>query len=385
MGVDSRAILDQFRGRAREMIEVLERLVLLETPSADVEGIETFVKAYGLLLEDAGVSTREIPGPGGPHLFGEMMPAEERGPPVVLVGHSDTVWPRGEAARRPPREIDGRLYGPGVYDMRAGLVVALSALRYVGAEDRPRRRRIQVFLSADEELGSRDAHPHMTGLLSPESTALVLEPCCPDGAIKAWRKGVGMYDMRIAGRESHAGNEPEKGVNAIVELARQVLEITSWNDPSRGITLNVGQARGGVATNVVPGSASAGIDLRFDRLEDGLEVDRRLRSLEVVDPRASLMVEGGIIFPPLAPDKRSEDVQRMAVDAARGLGLELGRGKSGGGSDGSFLASLGLAVVDGLGPEGGGAHSRDEHVICDRLPFRAALLASLLVALDDAG
>lgn len=379
---DPRDILEHFRGRARQMVEVLERLVLIESPSGDAEAISDFVLAYGLLLEDAGVSIREISGPGGPHLFGEMVPAREEVPPVVLVGHSDTVWPRGETARRPPREVDGRLEGPGVYDMRAGLVVMLSALRYMDEVDRPLRRRIQVFLSADEELGSRDAHPHMVDLLSPESVALVLEPCCPDGSIKAWRKGVGMYEIRITGRESHAGNEPEKGVNAIVELARKVLETTSWTDPSRGITVNTGQARGGVATNVVPGFASAGVDLRFERLEDGIEIDARLRSLRADDPRALVSVEGGIIFPPLLPDPRSDRVQRLVIDIASRLGSGIARGKSGGGSDGSFLASRGLAVVDGLGPEGGGAHSREEHVICERLPFRAALLASLLMALD---
>jgi glutamate carboxypeptidase len=266
--------------------------------------------------------------------------------------------------------------------MRAGLTAMVFALEYLNESGRSLSRRLQVFLSADEEVGSVTAHPHMEALFPPGAAALVLEPPCPDGALKAWRKGVGMYDLQVTGRESHAGNEPEAGVNAIVELARQVLAITAWSDPSRGVTLNVGEAQGGVATNMVAGSATAGIDLRFETPEDGESMDRRLKSLEPVDPRAGIAVTGGIIFPPLAPDERSRRLQDVAIGAARELGFDLGRGKSGGGSDGSYLASRGLAVIDGLGVEGGGAHARDEHIVIERLPWRAAFLHRLILALD---
>lgn len=364
------------------MLDVLERLVRIESPTGDTEGIEAFVRSLALLLESAGVSCREIPGPGGPHLLGEVIPAKEAGPPIVLVGHSDTVWPRGEVARRPPRADGGRLHGPGVYDMRAGLTSMVFALEFLNESGRSLSRRLQVFLSADEEVGSVTAHPHMEALFPPGAAALVLEPPCPDGALKAWRKGVGMYDLHVTGRESHAGNEPEAGVNAILELARQILAITAWSDAARGVTLNVGEARGGVATNMIAGSATAGIDLRFERLEDGESLDRRLKTLGPVDPRAGISVSGGIIFPPLAPDERSRRLQDIAVGAARELGFELARGRAGGGSDGSFLASRGLAVIDGLGVEGGGAHSREEHIVIERLPWRAAFLSRLILALD---
>jgi glutamate carboxypeptidase len=376
------ATLRHFRGRSEEMLDVLERLVLIESPTGDVAGIEAFVRSLALLLESAGVSCREIPGPGGPHLVGEAIPARETGPPIVLVGHSDTVWPRGEVTRRPPRVEEGRLHGPGVYDMRAGLTSMVFALEFLNESGRSLSRRIQVFLSADEEVGSVTAHPHMEALFPPSAAALVLEPPCPDGALKAWRKGVGMYDLHVTGRESHAGNDPEAGVNAILELAHQILAITAWSDPSRGVTLNIGEARGGVATNMVAGSATAGVDLRFERMEDGEAVDRRLKSLGPVDPRAGIAVSGGIIFPPLSPDKRSRRIQDVAIAAAGELGVDLARGKAGGGSDGSFLASRGLAVIDGLGVEGGGAHAREEHIVIERLPWRAAFLSRLILALN---
>jgi glutamate carboxypeptidase len=377
-------VFEWFAARTNAMVETVRDFAGMDTPSGDAEALAGFAAAYERLLTAAGgLSVRHIPGPRGPHLFAERKAAASTRPPIVLVGHADTVWPRGEAARRPPGVEGDRLLGPGVYDMKAGLALIAYALRYLSEQAPAFGRAVQVFVAADEELGGTAAHPEMEKLLPPDAIALVLEPPCEDGSLKAWRKGVGMYELEVAGREAHAGNEPERGTNAIVELAKLILEVSSWSDPARGVSVNVGTARGGVATNVIAGRASAGVDTRFERPTDGEEIDRRLRALQPSDSRASLTVKGGIIFPPLAPDTRSERLHAIAIGAAAELGLAIGRGKSGGGSDGSFLASRGLAVADGLGVEGGGAHAREEHILIERLPARAAFLARLILALEE--
>jgi glutamate carboxypeptidase len=379
------------------MLQVLSDLVRIDSPSDDPGAIARFVGAYRTLLEGAGVRCREIPGPRGPHLLGELGagagagpgPVGEEGdegeaPPVVLVGHSDTVWPLGEAARRPPELREGRLYGPGVYDMRAGLCLIVFALRYLTESAPELSRPVRVFLAADEELGSGSAHEPMARLFPAEAVALVLEPPLADGSLKAERSGVGLYRLEATGREAHAGIEPERGVNAIIELAARLLEIASWAEPRLGLRVNVGKVEGGTATNVVPGRAAAGLDVRFRTLEDGEAFDRRLRALRPSAPGAALSLSGGIIFPPLVPDARARALHRLAIDTALGVGLTIGAGSSGGGSDGAFLASRGLAVLDGLGVEGGGAHSREEHIVVERLAPRAALLARLIVELAGA-
>lgn len=373
-------LLGYFQDRKAELLETLDHLVRLESPTGNVDALTRLVGEYRFLLEGAGMECREIPGPAGPMLHGSI-PAEEKGPaPVVLVGHADTVWPLGEVSRRPPVTRDGRYYAPGAFDMKAGLTLVLHALCCLRDRKSILRRPVELFLSVDEEVGSTTAHPHMDALFEPEAIALVLEPPMEDGSLKLWRKGVGMYSLEVRGREAHAGNEPHKGVHAILELCRRVIEIMSWTDRERGIFVNVGEVRGGVATNVVPGSASAGIDTRFDSLADGRELDRKLRALQPEEPGAELSLGGDIIFPPLVPDGRSRALADRAVEVAAALGLGLSRGRSGGGSDGSFLAARGLAVLDGLGVDGGGAHAEDEHIVLEALPRRAALLTGLLEA-----
>ena len=376
------SILEWFVGEEITMLALLKRLVALEAPSADVEGIGAFVSAYRTELERWGATATEIPGPNGPHLYAEL-PASgsERGPPIALVGHADTVWPRGELQRRPMRIDRGRLYGPGVFDMRAGLSLIVFLLRFLHERGVRLDRRLQVFVAADEELGSITAHEHMQLLLSREAIGLVVEPPLPDGSLKAQRKGVGLYTLRVHGREAHAGVEPERGVSAIVELMQSSLEIHSWAKAIEGLTVNLGQVRGGTATNVVPGTASVGIDVRFDRLEDGERFDRRLRELAPRHSEARFELEGGIIFPPLVPDARARRLGELARAAARSIGLEIDAGKTGGGSDASFLASFGMAVLDGLGVDGGGAHALDEHIVIERLPVRGAILTRLVLEL----
>ena len=374
------SIRDYFTARSDAMLAELREFVERETPSRDAASIEGFIQDYSSRLEEAGLSCRQFAGPWGPQLLAEL-PGEE--PPVVLLGHCDTVWPAGAVSERPPREEEGRLYGPGVYDMKAGLCIVLATARFLQESGAARRRKLQIFIAADEESGGDTGHPCMDEVLAPGSTVFVVEPPCPDGSVKVQRKGVGIYELKITGREAHAGVEPERGISAVDELARLVLEIHGWNEPDRGIQLNVGTVGGGTAGNVVAGSAVAGVDLRFDDPADGEEMDRKLRELCPVNPGAAIEVSGGLCFPPLVPTPETMRLGERACRLAGELGLEISTGSSGGGSDGSYLSSKGFFVLDGMGVEGGGAHAVDEHIVIESLPVRAALLAGMVLAVDS--
>lgn len=373
-------ILATFEARRERLVEDVSALARLEAPTGDAGRIRAFVAEYRRRLEAAGIRCREIDGPKGPHLLGERGGEE---PALVLVGHSDTVWPAGEAVRRPPSVREGRLEGPGVYDMRAGLALIAWSLELLRERAIECRRRLLVFISADEETGSRSARGAMESALPASATALLPEPPCPDGSLKIARKGVGIFDLEVQGLEAHAGVHPEKGVSAIAEIARLILEVEGWRDPAAGILVNVGTIQGGTATNVVPARARCGIDVRFDRLEDGDAMARRLSELRPSRPEARISVSGGVEFPPMVPTARSRRLGRIAGEIARSeLGLEISMGSSGGGSDGCHLAARGLTVLDGLGVDGGGAHALDEHILVDRIPLRAALFTRLVLELD---
>ena len=372
--------LEYFESARERLVHELIGFVRHETPTCDVERVAAFVAHYRSLLEGVGVECDEVPGPRGPQLVGELLGGD---PPIVLVGHSDTVWPVGQIDRRPPEIREGRLYGPGVYDMKGGLGLILWSLRYLAESGFSRRRRILVFISADEEMGSETARPVMVDRLPVPATALVPEPPCPDGSIKIERKGAGIFSLEIFGHEVHAGVEPENGASAVSEAAWMITEIESWTNHERGVSLNIGTVDGGTATNVVPGRARLGIDLRFVRPEDGEEIESRIRALVPKNSRVRLEVGGGLVFPPLRPTPTSLELATRAADIAqRELGISVGAGRTGGGSDGSHLAARGMDVIDGLGIDGAGAHAQHEHVLVDRIPVRAALFTRLLQELD---
>jgi glutamate carboxypeptidase len=372
--------LRHFESKRDDMLAELSELVAMETPSHDVEAISAFVARYRLALESAGLDCVEHTTPRGPCLTGEL-PGEDPG--IVLVGHSDTVWPHGTLDDRPPTLRDGKLFGPGVYDMKAGLCLILAVVRFIAEHRVQLRRRLQVFIATDEETGSISSQPLMDQVLSTDATALVPEPPCPDGSVKIERKGVGIYTIRIKGREAHAGVEPEKGISAIDEVSRLVLELHGWSDSSRGISLNVGRIEGGSASNVVAGEAKVVLDVRFERPEDGEDLHTRVLALRPSQPDASIDIDGGILFPPLVPTPKSRELAAMTCDIAEELGTRFGVGKSGGGSDGSYLASRGLTVIDGLGIDGSGAHATHEHIVAERISFRAALMTRVVLALDE--
>jgi glutamate carboxypeptidase len=376
--------LVHFREKTSEMVDLISDLARMDTPTGNPEAIARFVERYAALLEDAGARARIIPSDAGPHLHAEVSPAGRNDlRPVLIVGHCDTVWGVGEAARRPPRVEGGRLHGPGVLDMKAGLGILVFVLRRLR---RAAPRPIRIFISSDEEAGSVSARPHLHAVAAPavgsaspgRPAALVLEPPLEDGGLKLERKGVGMYRLAAAGRAAHAGIEPERGASAIESLARAIAEIASWRDPARGIGINIGRVEGGIASNVVPDRAWAEIDVRFRRPPEGEEIDRRLRALRPAVAGTSFSIEGGIVFPPMVPGPESLALADAAKKLGRRVGLSLTSGASGGGSDGSYLASIGIPALDGIGADGAGAHTPGEHVIVDRLAPRAALLSLLI-------
>jgi len=310
------------------------------------------------------------------------LPGREQRRPLMLLGHFDTVHPLGTLASMPWSEHDGRLYGPGVFDMKAGIVEMMFAIRalreILGQLPRP----VKVWLVSDEEAGSASSRAITETLARQCSAVLVCEPAGPSGALKTARKGVGGFTLRVTGVAAHSGLDFEKGHSAILELAHQVQTVSRLTNLERGITLNVGIVHGGTRTNVVPGEATAEIDLRVARVEDGAEIERRVRELRPSDPHCKLEIAGGLNRPPL---ERTEPVAKLfalARNIAQELGFELKETSVGGGSDGNFTAGVGVPTLDGLGAVGDGAHAAHEHVLAAELPRRAALLAGLIQAVE---
>jgi glutamate carboxypeptidase len=349
------------------VIELLRDLVEIESPTYS-PGVRHVAERMGAELRLLGAAVRLL---DGDHLVAELPGAGE---PVLLVGHTDTVWDEGTLAELPFRVEDGRAYGPGVYDMKACLVVLLEAVRRAG----DRRRRLRVFLTADEEQASRTGRPHLEEAARDVAAALVLEPPSQHGHLKTARKGLGRFRLTVTGRAAHAGTSLADGASAIEELAHQILRVHALTDHERGVSVNVGVVSGGTRENVVAASAEAALDVRVARTEDLWRMKEALHALVPTIAGTRLTVEGGWTRPPLEPSPGSE----LMLARARCIGLELGLDvratSSGGGSDGNLVGALGVPVLDGLGAEGGGAHADDEHVLVASLPLRASLLAGLL-------
>jgi glutamate carboxypeptidase len=301
---------------------------------------------------------------------------------VLILGHFDTVWPVGQLGRMPLRHDEGRLYGPGVYDMKSGLALAWLAVRALGETGARLPFRIVMLATSDEETGSVSSRALIEEEADRSRVVLVMEPSLPGGGVKTARKGVGEYRVETHGIAAHAGIEPHKGASAIVELARCVLALGELQDLERGVTVNVGRIEGGTRSNVVPAFASAEVDVRIPTAADAERVDRAMRGLASATPGVTVRVTGGMNRPPLERTPGVVDLYERARGIARALGGDLAEGGTGGGSDGNFTAARGVPTLDGLGPPGAGAHALDEHVLVEPLPGRAALLAGLLLRLS---
>jgi glutamate carboxypeptidase len=364
------------------MTALLAEICAIESPSTDPPAVAALATRLAADVEAVGLVPELVPVTGGGPILRARPPAgaPARGPlPVMLLGHLDTVWPLGTVAARPVRIEDGRLYGPGCYDMKAGLVVALFALRALHAQGL--RPPVTIFFTPLEEV---DCDPYRA-LMEAEMTAAVavldFEPAWPGGAVKTSRKGSGSFTLHAHGRASHAGADLARGANAILELARQCLHVSKLTDSVRGVSANVGVIRGGLRSNVVPDLAEAEIDVRFLKVEDGHWIEKQLRGLRPEDPQIKLTLSGGLHYPPLERSPAVLSVYEKAQAVAAELGLPLSEVASGGASEASFAGALGRPTLDGLGGDGDGAHAEDEHVLLSSLPERAALAAGLIARL----
>ena len=358
------------------LIETIEALVCLESPSGDAAAINRCAAELESRLGSLGGRVTRLPGgPAGDHLRAEFGSGSRR---VLLLGHIDTVWPAGTLARRPFRAEGGRLYGPGVFDMKAGLALAGLAVKALAQESDGLPGVVVLLVTADEETGSAASRGIIEAEARVSDAALVLEPALPGGALKTRRKGCGEFVLRVSGRAAHAGIEPELGASAISELARQILRIEALRDAAAGTAVNVGVVRGGSRPNVVAADAEAMIDVRVASAAEATRVTAALLALKPVDPGTQVAVAGGIDRPPMERSAAGAALFAVAQAVAADLGRTLGEGRTGGGSDGNLTAALGVPTLDGLGAVGGGAHADDEHVTIADLPWRAALVAGLL-------
>ncbi|HEV2914579.1 MAG TPA: M20 family metallopeptidase [Pyrinomonadaceae bacterium] len=379
------ALRDLIQERRGAMLALTRELVETESPSGDAEGSG----AVAALLAEAAseitavTSVERIESAGeGEHLcIRAFEQAKDDSGSIMLVGHTDTVHPRGSLGERPWRESDGRIYGPGIFDMKANCALALEAVRACAALDLIPRRRIVIMLTCDEETGSDRGRLLLEAEAAGASCALVLEPPAPGGRVKTARKGTGIFTLEARGRAAHAGLEPEKGASAILEMARQIERLHGLNDPARGTTVNVGVIRGGTRSNVVAAEAHAEIDVRFSTQNEASRIDAEIRRARPFDERVQLTVRGGINRPPLERNRGVVTLYNHARRIAALLDFELGEASVGGASDGNFIAAAGVAVLDGLGLNGDGAHAEHEHILTDDIATRGALLAGLIATL----
>lgn len=373
--MSGRKLLRDFQGRMDEMIELIRQLVELESPSNNKAAADRCGEFIAGRLRQLGAKLkihrqREC---------GNLLQAEFRGrrPGIMLLGHYDTVWDAGTLASMPFRMRAGRLYGPGVFDMKSGVALVLFAIEALWSKGFDRQ--LTVVLNADEEVGSKGSRKTIEALARQSAAVLVMEPAHgAAGAVKTSRKGVGEFSIKISGVAAHSGLDFEKGQSAVLELARQIERVAAFTDLKRGLTVNVGIVRGGRRTNVVAAEASAEVDVRIFRPGDAAGIERKFWSLRPFNRHCRIEVTGGINRPPMERTKGVAMLYEKARTAAQELGWDLSESAVGGGSDGNFTAAMGIPTLDGLGAVGEGAHAPNESVIINELPKRAALLVRLI-------
>jgi glutamate carboxypeptidase len=375
------SLLEHFAERQEAVLKSIRELVERETKSREEARLDEIARLVAAQLGEIGGRVELFSQPGyGTNLragfdFGHDRSAQR----VLVIGHLDTVWPIGTLERLPFRVTpEGRAHGPGVFDMKSGIAVVIEALRTITAQHLATKRPVTLLLTCDEEIGSRTSRPLVEEEAKNAAAALVLEPPITGGVVKTGRKGIGEFTVRTIGRAAHAGLDPGKGVNAIVELAHQTLRLAALNDFARGITVSVGLISGGTAMNVIPAEASAKVDVRYWTNEDGERVVNAIRGLDPVLAEARVEVSGGINRPPMPRSEKNIALYEHARALASELGFDLKDAVVGGGSDGNFTAAMGVPTLDGLGVDGAGAHAEHEHIIIDDIPRRAALLTRLM-------
>jgi glutamate carboxypeptidase len=364
--------------RAHEawLFDLAEALVAIESPTDDKAAVDRCGSELRARAAAIGLRTRIEPQPdAGDHSVLEIGSGRPR---ILLVGHVDTVWPLGQLAAMPIARRDGRLHGPGMLDMKMGVAMGLLATRAVFETGAPPGGSVAMLVTSDEETGSRTSRALIEAEARASDAALVLEPALAGGALKTSRKGIGQYLVHVTGVAAHAGVDPGKGVSAIRELARQILDLERLHDLERGVSVNAGVVAGGTRPNVVAAEAQAVVDVRAPTLADAAEVDAAFRALRPHLAGARLAVTGGFERPPMERSAGVAALYAHAQAAAAALGQTVAEGGTGGGSDGNLTAAIGVPTLDGLGAVGDGAHALHEHVEIARLVPRTALLAALI-------
>ncbi len=375
------SLQNHFNARQEAILSAIRALVEHESKSRAEGPLNELADFVAAQLRDLGGGVELIAEPGyGTHLrarfdFGH----DTREPHLLVIGHLDTVWPLGTLARLPFRITpEGHAHGPGIFDMKSGIAILLEAIRTIRQQELATKRPLTVLLTCDEEIGSKTSRPLVEEEAQNAAAALVLEPPVTGGIVKTGRKGIGTFTIRALGRAAHAGLDPAKGVNAIVELAHQTVRLAALNNYEQGVTVSVGIVNGGTGINVVPAEAEAKVDVRFWTPEDGEQVVNAIRGLTPTLAEAQLEITGGVNRPPMPRSERNIALFEHARELAAEIGFALEDTVVGGGSDGNFTAALGVPTLDGLGVDGAGAHAEHEHILISDIPRRAALLTRLL-------
>jgi glutamate carboxypeptidase len=364
------------------MTSLIRRLVECESPSDDAAAVTRFVELVSDTISPYAKVKTHSGGRFGRTLVAEMKTPGKKTGQVLALGHSDTVWPLGTLKTMPFREAGGRLWGPGVLDMKAGIAFFIYAVQGLRELDIAVPSKVVLQLNPDEEVGSEASRPLTESNARQSKAVLVLEPGTGlTGKLKTARKGVGDYTVTVKGKASHAGVDFSAGASAIVELARQINQIAGFTREDQGITVNPGVISGGTRTNVVAAEAKAEIDIRVLRLKDAPVLEKRFRELKPYDDRCKLEVTGGLNRPPMERSAGIVKLFQLAEKLGAELGLKLEESLTGGGSDGNFTAALGIPTLDGIGAVGEGAHASNESILIDRMADRTALIGKLLAAL----
>jgi glutamate carboxypeptidase len=371
-------ILQQVQANEARLIAALKQLVETESPSNDKAAVDRIGEVLLSIVPALGLKRHRS------RTFGDVLelrftPKRSKRSRVLLLGHLDTVWPIGTLKTMPWREDDGKLYGPGVLDMKSGVVMALEALAALDALEM--QRPVTLLLNSDEEIGSPFSRAITEKIARQCSAVFVLEPA-QGLAYKTARKGIGHYTLRVEGVAAHAGVDFQQGHSAVLEMARLVQTVSAFTDLSKGLTVNVGAIRGGTQSNVVAAECVAEVDVRIVKASDAARVDRTFRALKTTDKACKLTITGGINRPPMERKTGTVALFKQAKKLAAEIGFTLDEASTGGGSDGNFTAALGIPTLDGMGSIGAGAHAAHEHIVSKHLVERTALLAAMIASVD---
>ncbi|NND08654.1 MAG: M20 family metallopeptidase [Saprospiraceae bacterium] len=374
-------VMDYLQSVHVEMVAYLKELVIIESPSHDASAQEDMLQRLATSLRELNFHTEYVPGKvTGGFLYARPHQRDKTKPLQLLVGHCDTVWQKNTLQQMPIMEENGRITGPGIYDMKAGLTQLIFALKALKANELNTSLCPIILINSDEEIGSRESSYAIERLAKVSERAFIMEPPLGlEGKLKTARKGVGRFEITVTGKAAHAGLDPGKGVNAIVELSHQVQRLYAMNDLDKGITVNVGTIQGGISPNVVAPESKAVVDVRVRNHQDGITITDKILGLKPTFSDVEIKIEGGIGRPPLERTLRNQALWQLAQSKALLLGLSLEEAIAGGGSDGNTTSTY-TATLDGLGTTGDGAHASHEYIFGDQLVERTALLTLLLLS-----